>query len=98
VPEKRSVKISSSYDKIIILFSNEIVDFERMRIELEEITSLYNLTDNDEIYSRKTHGLSFIRRLLRRKNIENRIFIDKELKTFNNEIKIKIYQNENISF
>jgi hypothetical protein len=93
----KRVEISLNDDIIIILFSNKISDYDRDRQELEEIVSLYNLTNNDEIYSRKTHGLSFIRRLLRRKNIENKIFINKELKTFNNEIKLKRYKDENIS-
>ncbi|WP_146193367.1 hypothetical protein [Flavobacterium sediminis] len=93
----RKVEISIQEDFVTIKFVNEIKDFERNKLDLDEIVSLYNLKDNDEIYSRKTHGLSFIRRLLRKKNINNRIFIDQENKTFNNEIKIKKLRNENIS-
>ncbi|WP_286968709.1 hypothetical protein [Flavobacterium sp. UBA4854] len=93
----KRVEISLEDDIIKILFSNKISDYDRDKRELDEIVNLYNLTNNDEIYSRKTHGLSFIRRLLRRKNIANKIFIDKEAKTFNNEIKLKRYIDENIS-
>lgn len=96
VRERRKVVVKNYEGNVVILFSNEIIDYEKNRQDLEEIIALYNLTNNDEIYSRRTHGLSFIRRLLRRKNIENRVYIDKELKTFNSEIKIKIYRNENI--
>jgi|GEM_PF-5690709 len=93
----KRVEISHENDIITILFSNKISDYDRDKRELDEIVNLYNLTNNDEIYNRKTHGLSFIRRLLRRKNIENKIFINKEEKTFNNEIKLKRYRDENIS-
>lgn len=93
----KRVEISLENDIISILFSNKISDYDRDKRELDEIVNLYNLTNNDEIYSRKTHGLSFIRRLLRRKNIENKIFINKEAKTFNNEIKLKRYIDENTS-
>ncbi len=39
--------------------------------------------DNDEIYARKTHGLNFIRLLVRRKNINNKIAICKSTRTCN---------------
>lgn len=97
IEENKKVELFIDNGYIIILFSNEIKDLEKNKQELDEIVMLYNLKDNDEIYSRKTHGLSFIRRLLRKKNIQNNIFINNSNKTFNNEIKIKIYQNEHIS-
>ncbi|MFC4740101.1 hypothetical protein ACFO3U_08845 [Flavobacterium ponti] len=94
---KKNVELSIIEGDLKILFSNKILDYERHKQELDDIITLYNLRDNDEIYSRKTHGLNFIRRLLRRKNIENKIFVDKSNFTFNHEIKIKIQKNENIS-
>jgi hypothetical protein len=73
-----------------ITFSNEIKDFQKKQKNLQEIVELYNMADNDEIYSRKTHGLSFIRRLMKRKKITNYISIDKEKKVFTFSIKFKI--------
>jgi len=94
---QKNVELTLDDDYVKILFSNKILEFEKCKQELDDIVLLYNLRDNDEIYSRKTHGLNFIRRLLRRKNIENKIFVDKSKFTFNHEIKIKIHKNENIS-
>ena len=77
-------------DTIIILFSNSIFEYEKNKKNLQEIETLYNQDNNDEIYNRKTHGLSFVRRLLRRKKIKNKIYIDKLSKTFNFEITLNI--------
>lgn len=75
---------------LVIKFSNSIYDYEKNKISLKEIERLYNLENNDEIYNRKTHGLSFVRRLLRRKKISNNIIVDAKEKTFNFYIKLKI--------
>lgn len=95
--DQKKVLLTIDDGNLIVLFSNKIIDYEKCKQELDEIISLYNLKDNDEIYSRKTHGLNFIRRLLRRKNIENKIFIDKVNLTFNHEINIKLNKDEDIS-
>lgn len=95
--KQKNVVMTMDEEFIRILFSNKILDYEKCKQDLDEIVTLYNLRDNDEIYSRKTHGLNFVRRLLRRKNIENKIFVDKMNLTFSHEIKIKKFKNENIS-
>ncbi len=97
IENHRKVILTLENEFVIVLFSNKMSDYDRKQREIDEIVTLYNLRDNDEIYSRKTHGLNFIRRLLRRKNIENKIFVDKETLTFNHKIKIKIHKDENIS-
>jgi len=94
---KKIVYIKKEKNYISVIFSNKILDYEKNKISLLEIESSYNLEKNDEIYNRKTHGLNFIRMLLRRKNIYNKISIDKEQKTFNFQININILNYENTS-
>ncbi len=88
--QTKRVNFSVAGDTIIILFSNSIFEYEKNKKNLQEIETLYNQDNNDEIYNRKTHGLSFVRRLLRRKKIKNKIYIDKLSKTFNFEITLNI--------
>lgn len=78
-----------SEGEITVSFINVIKDYNRKKDNLKEIVELYNMADNDEIYSRKTHGLSFIRRLMKRKKINNKISIDKENEKFIFKIKFK---------
>ena len=90
----KKVIFSLDNDSIAIRFFNSILDYEKNKTSLKEIETLYNQENNDEIYNRTTHGLSFIRRLLRRKKIENKISIDKLEKTFNFEIILKTVNND----
>ena len=88
--EDKSVSFNQeSEGEITISFINVIRDYNRKKDNLKEIVELYNMADNDEIYSRKTHGLSFIRRLMKRKKIINKISIDKENEKFIFKIKFK---------
>ncbi|MEO8515652.1 MAG: hypothetical protein ABI426_02860 [Flavobacterium sp.] len=92
--QMKKVIFTLENDIIIIRFNNLILDYEKNKLNLKEIESLYNQENNDEIYNRKTHGLSFIRRLLRRKKITNEISIDKSEKTFNFKITLKTLKDE----
>ncbi|GAA3557661.1 hypothetical protein [Snuella lapsa] len=74
--------IEDSPGTLTVLFKNEIKDYNRKIQELQELVTQYNQPDNDEIYSRKTHGLSFIRGLMKRKKIKNVISIERETKMF----------------
>ncbi|MFD2727470.1 hypothetical protein [Hyunsoonleella rubra] len=76
--------------EISMYFVNSIKDFEKNYRELKKICELYNREDNDEIYKRNTHGLSFVRLLLRRKLIENEISIDKSRELFTFKITLKL--------
>lgn len=82
-------------DKLHINFTNNVKDFEKNYIYLKEISDSYNHPENDEIYNRKTHGLSFIRRLLKSKKIINKIIIDRDNKLFTFRIEFKKLKNEN---
>jgi hypothetical protein len=89
--QEKSVNFhQESEDEFSISFTNDIKDYNRKKDNLKEIVELYNMADNDEIYSRKTHGLSFIRRLMKRKKIDNKIHIDKENEKFIFNIYFKI--------
>lgn len=94
---KKKVIFSHNIDSIEIRFYNSIPDYEKNKTILKEIENLYNQENNDEIYNRKTHGLSFVRRLLRRKKINNRIYVDKNEKEFNFYIILKIIKDEDTS-
>lgn len=85
----KKVIFSLNNNDVVIEFSNSILDYEKNKSALKEIESLYNQENNDEIYNRKTHGLSFIRRLLRRKKIQNKISINVKDKIFSFEITLK---------
>lgn len=88
--QKKSVSFhQENENEFSISFINDIKDYNRKKDNLKEIVELYNMKDNDEIYSRKTHGLSFIRRLMKRKKIDNLIFIDKEKELFIFKINFK---------
>lgn len=95
--KKKKVIFSHNIDSIEIRFYNSITDYEKNKTTLKEIENLYNQENNDEIYNRKTHGLSFVRRLLRRKKINNRIYVDKNEKEFNFYITLKIMKDEDTS-
>lgn len=94
--ESGSVRFRLENNNLIIDFNNKIKNFTKELQNLIEIKALYNHTDNDEIYKRKTHGLSFIRRLLRRKDIENRIDIEKSNEMFKFQLILPIYENSNL--
>lgn len=97
--QTKHVNFKLEGNAITIRFWNSIIDYEKNKKNLQEIETLYNQENNDEIYNRKTHGLSFVRRLLRRKKIKNKIYINKQSKTFNFEISLNLISknNENIS-
>lgn len=96
--ETNKALFSIDNNELKIVFNNRIKDYERKISEIDEIVQLYNLKDNDEIYARKTHGLNFIRMLLKRKNINNYIVVDKTERTFTFTIKLKLFEDENINF
>lgn len=91
-----SVTFQISDDKLLIKFQNDIKSFSKEIENLQEIVQLYNHLENDEIYKRKTHGLSFIRRLMRRKNIENHMEIEKTKELFKFRIILPIDENSDI--
>ncbi len=95
---KNKVGITIVNNILIIDFTNKIKDYDKKISELLEIEQLYNLKDNDQIYARKTHGLNFIRLLLRRKNINNKVIINKEEQTFTLRIQLNLNQDENTNF
>ncbi|MCF1420839.1 hypothetical protein [Mangrovimonas futianensis] len=72
----------STGETLEVIIKNKIKDFQKNKKRLEEIADLYNQIDNDEIYNRKTHGLSFIRRILKVKSIPNEIIIDDKNELF----------------
>lgn len=89
--EYKSIVIRQENENSITLyFVNSIKNFDKTHEELKRICELYNHESNDEIYKRNTHGLSFIRLLLRRKMIENNISIDIPKKIFTFRIKIEL--------
>jgi hypothetical protein len=92
--QNKKVIFSLHEDYITIRFFNSILDFEKNKTSLKELETLFNQENNDEIYNRRTHGLSFVRRLLRRKKITNKIYIDKLEKIFNFEITLKTVNND----
>ncbi|WP_430408478.1 hypothetical protein [Kordia sp.] len=89
--EFKSVVVTQENNhSITIYFVNSIKDFTKNYEDLKKISELYNHENNDEIYKRNTHGLSFVRLLLRRKMITNNISIDKSKKMFTFKITIEL--------